>query len=59
MLIEKGITNDGRSYELRQGLTGSGSPTCCIFFDDGQEFRGSDRKPLSVAEARHYLKWCC
>jgi hypothetical protein len=57
MLIEKGMTNDGRGYEIRQGVTGNGTPNCVIQFSDGQEFRGSDRKPLSVSEARHYLKW--
>lgn len=59
MLIETGITKDGREYEIRQGLTGSGAATCSIFFGDGQVFRGTDRKPVSVSEARNYVEFCC
>jgi len=59
MFVEKGIAGDGRGYEIRQGLTGSGQANCMIFFDDGQTFTGNCLKPLSVAEARHYIKWAC
>jgi hypothetical protein len=59
MFIEKGIAGDGRGYEIRQGLTGSGQVNCIIFFDDGQTFTGSSLKPLSAFEARNYIEYAC
>jgi hypothetical protein len=59
MFVEKGIAGDGRGYEIRQGLTGSGQVNCMIFFDDGQTFTGNSLKPLSVSEARNYIEYAC
>jgi hypothetical protein len=58
MLIEKGTCENGRGYEIRQGWTGDGRPNFIIQFCDGQEFRGSDSKPVSLSEARNYIEFC-
>ena len=57
MFVEAGKTKSGREYEIRKGYTGSGRDTYSAQFKNGDSFRGTDLKPLSLKELKHVLKF--
>lgn len=52
MWVEDGVTESGRKYEIREGVTGGGKRMWVIQWADGQIFKGTDSKPCSLNECR-------